>query len=182
MSHIKVTQSPRVTRFLDQNNNSTKFNKYTKLEMDEIPLSSYSSSSSINDLEVNRSKVSNSVKEAFATPIDESVSNTSSRNVSSRQVKLICFSFAMRILLTGYIWDRFVHKYQDLIMNFSSNPTQRKFQAKAFKSISLWMIMWSWRLINGCALLEHLTFATFFDKLWVRYFKKTTTTKYFVGN
>lgn len=159
------SQSQRAMRSLDQNNNNKMNSKYTKLEMDEIPLSAYSSSSSINDLEVNRSKVSDSVKEAFATP-DDSVSNTLSRNVSSRQVKLICFSFAMRILLTGYIWDRFVHKYQDLIMDFSSNPTQRKFQAQAFKSISLWMIMWSWRLINGCALLEHLTFATFFDKLW----------------
>jgi hypothetical protein len=27
--------------------------------------------------------------------------------------------------------------------------------------------MWFWRLANGCALLEHLTFMTFFNKLWV---------------
>jgi hypothetical protein len=27
--------------------------------------------------------------------------------------------------------------------------------------------MWFWRLVNGCAIFEHLVLATFFDKVWV---------------
>ena len=32
----------------------------------------------------------------------------------------------------------------------------------------MWLIMWFWRLVNGCAIFEHLVLATFFDKVWVR--------------
>jgi hypothetical protein len=40
-------------------------------------------------------------------------------------------------------------------------------QAQAFKSISMWLIMWFWRLGNACAILEHLAITAFFNKLWV---------------
>jgi hypothetical protein len=47
------------------------------------------------------------------------------RHVSSRRVKLIVISFGLRLLFTGILWDHFVHKYHDLLMNFSNNPNQR---------------------------------------------------------
>lgn len=88
------------------------------------------------------------------------------RHVTSRQVKLIVISFGLRLLCTGLIWDHFVHKYHDLLMVLSNNPTKRKMQAQAFKSIGMWLIMWFWRLGNACAILEHLVITTFFNRLW----------------
>jgi hypothetical protein len=46
-------------------------------------------------------------------------------HVSSRQVKLVVVSFGIRLLFTALIWDHYVHKYHDLLMEFSNNPTQR---------------------------------------------------------
>jgi hypothetical protein len=51
--------------------------------------------------------------------------NNNVRHLSSRQVKLIVISFGLRLLFTGLIWDHFVHKYHDLLMNFSDNPNIR---------------------------------------------------------
>lgn len=89
------------------------------------------------------------------------------RHVSSRQVQLIVIGFGLRILATGGLWDNFTHKYHDLLENYSNDPAQRHMQGQAFKSINMWLIMWCWRLVNGCALLEHIVFATIFDNLWV---------------
>ena len=57
--------------------------------------------------------------------VNNSTNTTIVRHVSSRQVKLIVISFGIRILCTGLLWDHFVHKYHDLLMVTSSNPTQR---------------------------------------------------------
>lgn len=81
-------------------------------------------------------------------------------------MKLIVVSFGFRLLFTGLIWDHFVHKYHDLLMIPSNNSNVRRMQEKAFKSISMWLIMWFWRLGNACAMLEHLSIAVFFNKLW----------------
>lgn len=96
----------------------------------------------------------------------KSLEYTPRRHVSSFQVKLIVVSFGFRLLFTGLIWDHFVHKYHDLLMVFSNNANVRKMQEQAFKSISMWLIMWFWRLGNACAMLEHLSITTFFGKLW----------------
>lgn len=48
-----------------------------------------------------------------------------SRHFSSRQVKFIVVSFGIRLLVTAIIWDHFVHKYQDLLMNLSDNELKR---------------------------------------------------------
>ncbi len=53
------------------------------------------------------------------------ISHTETRYVSSRQVKLVVVSFGIRIACTGLLWDHFVHKYHDLLMVYSNNPTQR---------------------------------------------------------
>lgn len=158
---LSERQSPRhAKKSVDINNNENLSSfKYTQLEMDEIPNSKNSESD--NQFQV---KVSDSVIKAFSAEPEQT--NSSSRYFTSKEVKFIVVSFGLRILLTGGIWDHYVHKYHDLLMNFSPNPTLRKFQGDAFKSTGLWIIMWSWRLINGCALFEHLCFSTLFDKLW----------------
>lgn len=104
------------------------------------------------------------VKEAFAKSEYETQSST--RYFTSREVKIIVFSFGLRILCTGGLWDHYVHKYHDLLMVLSTNPTIRHQQEQAFKSVSMWLIMWFWRIVSACGMLEHLVYATFFDKLW----------------
>ena len=106
------------------------------------------------------------VKEAFAKSEYETQSST--RYFTSREVKIIVFSFGLRILCTGGLWDHYVHKYHDLLMVLSTNPTIRHQQEQEFKSVSMWLIMWFWRIVSACGMLEHLVYATFFDKLWVR--------------
>lgn len=145
--------------------------KYTKLMNDEVdndyPIIKVMNKATTEDtLQFKPSKVSDSVKEAFSSAESSPKQASSRRHFSHREVKLMVISFGLRILLTGYLWDHFVHKYHDLLMVFSENPTQRKMQGEAFRSISMWLVMWFWRLANGCALLEHLVYATFFDKLW----------------
>lgn len=105
--------------------------------------------------------------EIFAQTSSSDMQPTASRrHLTSFQVKLIVVSFGFRLLFTGLIWDHFVHKYHVLLMEFSDNPNVRRMQEQAFKSISMWLVMWFWRLGNACAILEHLSITTFFGKLW----------------
>ncbi|CAF0850335.1 unnamed protein product [Brachionus calyciflorus] len=105
--------------------------------------------------------------EVFAQTSSSDIQPTASRrHLTSFQVKLIVVSFGFRLLFTGLIWDHFVHKYHVLLMEFSDNPYVRRMQEQAFKSISMWLVMWFWRLGNACAILEHLSITTFFGKLW----------------
>lgn len=135
--------------------------KYSKLETSD------SIKSDCVVVRVDGADVSAYVKEAFELyPSNNQPSCPSPRHFSSRQVKMIVISFGLRILITGGLWDRFVHQYHDLLENYSNDPAVRYQQGVAFRSINMWLIMWSWRLINGCALLEHLVFATVFDRLW----------------
>ena len=73
----------------------------------------------LTSLMLENEKDLNSTKEAFSNEV------INSRYFTSRQVKLVVFSFGLRILLTGAIWDHYVHKYHVLLMIFSNNPTQR---------------------------------------------------------
>lgn len=145
-----------------QDRSSPKSNsKYELLEMDSIVIGNDEELDSSDNTLLTRSHLE--AAGAFAT--DEHHGQVL-RHVSSRRVKLIVISFGMRLLFTGLLWDHFVHKYHDLLMVFSDNPNQRRMQAQAFKSISMWLIMWFWRLGNACAILEHLAITTFFNKLW----------------
>ena len=101
-----------------------------------------------------------------SSPVNELSCDQYNRHVTSRQVKLVVISYGIRLAFTGLLWDHFVHKYHDLLMEFSMNPNQRRMQGQAFKSIGMWLVMWFWRLGNACAMLEHLTITTFFNKLW----------------
>lgn len=118
-----------------------------------------------NYLHRQTSKQQEEYSEVFASTSNDT-NIAQKRHVSSFQVKLIVVSFGIRLLFTGLIWDHFVHKYHDLLMVFSDNQNVRKMQEQAFKSISMWLIMWFWRLGNACAILEHLSITTFFNKLW----------------
>ncbi len=154
---------------LTQDSNTSNDYKYSKLESQQDQNSDFL----MVKINENNGDLSPQVKKAFNLyPEADSTSSSSPRHFSSRQVKLIVVSFGLRILLTGGLWDNFVHKYHDLLEVYSSNPTVRYEQGAAFRSVHMWLIMWSWRLINGCALLEHLVFATIFDKLWVCLFLK----------
>lgn len=134
---------------------------------DNFPMIKVNDDSDSQNIQFKPNKVSENVKEAFAAHTEPTnISNKDSRYFTSRQVKIIVISFGLRILITGFLWDKYVHKYHDMLEVFSDNLTQRKLQGQAFKSISMWLIMWFWRIANGCALLEHLVIATFFDKLW----------------
>jgi len=152
----------------DLNNNNHSY-KYSKLDEnhnenqseDTFPMIKVNDDSDSQNIQFKANKVSESVKEAFASHTETNQASNS-RYFTSKQVKLIVVSFGFRILITGFLWDKYVHKYHDLLMHFSENPTQRKLQGQAFKSISMWLIMWFWRITNGCALLEHLVIATFF--------------------
>ena len=119
-----------------------------------------------NENSIHRTKIQHDdYSEVFASSSNED-QVAPRRHISSFQVKLIVVSFGIRLLFTGLIWDHFVHKYHDLLMVFSDNSNLRRMQEQAFKSISMWLIMWFWRLGNACAILEHLSIAAFFNKLW----------------
>lgn len=155
--------------------------KYTKLvnedapDYPEIKVNNNASDKDTTEFKARNSSVSDSVKEAFLSSSTTDQAYSSRNSYSHREVKIIILSFGMRVLVTGFLWDHFVHKYHALLMVYSENPTQRRLQGEAFRSISTWLIMWLWRIANGCALLEHLAFSTFFDRIW----EYIVLTKYF---
>lgn len=151
------------------NNNHLKNSKYEEENYTLIKIPSSSSEHSESDEEnvqfktlwSQSGKDLHSAKEAFLQ-----IKNQASRYFSTHEVKFIVISFGLRVLFTGAIWDYYVHNYQELLMNFSKNTSQRQLQGQAFKSTSMCLIMWLWRFLNACAMLEHLVFTTIFDKLW----------------
>ncbi len=105
--------------------------KYSKLENESESRSDYLMVKIQSD---GGGDVSSQVKQAFNLYPGASTPASSPRHFSSRQVKLIVISFGMRILLTGGLWDNFVHKYHDLLEVYSSNPVIRHQQGVAFRS------------------------------------------------
>lgn len=61
----------------------------------------------------------------YTEPSNAANNGRLNRHFSSREVKILVFYFGIRLLFTGLIWDHYVHKYHDLLMVFSNNPTQR---------------------------------------------------------
>ena len=74
--------------------------------------------------QMSRDRTTKLVAESVLYPANNETSE-SMRHYSSREVKIICFSFGFRLLFTSLFWDHFVHKYHDLLMIPSNNPTQR---------------------------------------------------------
>ncbi len=120
----------------NNNNNTSNDNSYSnyayqKLNNENIDNNNNYSFIQMNELngDVNKSKleIENPAALAAFTYPEPSENNSSrlNRHFSSREVKILVFYFGIRLLFTGLIWDHYVHKYHDLLMVFSNNPTQR---------------------------------------------------------
>ncbi len=75
---------------------------------------------------------------------------------------------------SSLFWNRYMSGFHELLEVPRASPTAKDFQVTALKSSPLWIICWSWKLINPHAQMSLLLCFVFFDCagsvfLWIRY-------------
>jgi hypothetical protein len=130
---FEILEMEPLTAYNDNSDNNDNVHNSSN-SSHSLSLSSMSSSSTSAQNRVNRPDDYNlnnrqfEEEKAHSSPMSHSTTSpvtSNTHHVPLRQVKIIVVSFGIRLLFSGLLWDHYVHKYHDLLMEFSTNPTQR---------------------------------------------------------
>ncbi|XP_046405709.1 ceramide phosphoethanolamine synthase-like [Ischnura elegans] len=86
--------------------------------------------------------------------------------IHKKRVVFMIICSALQMTLGSLFWNRTLDAYHSLLEIEPLTEGQRALQIEIFKSQSLWIIIWCWRLCNPHALLEMILISIFIDRLW----------------
>ncbi|XP_013420806.1 ceramide phosphoethanolamine synthase isoform X3 [Lingula anatina] len=94
-------------------------------------------------------------------------SNGASDQKIPRKTLLIYFVlFGLRLLLSAYFWDHYVHKYHNLLEGNDATQKTQALRSDLAHSAPTLIIWWMWRIGNSGAFLEFIIASVVFDKVW----------------
>jgi hypothetical protein len=135
-----------------------KQSKYFRLSIDDVELSSSTSSSYLTGANF----ISNSNQKLL------SQNNTYNQQYESKAIILIyVLSIGIRFGLSALFWDRSVHSYEDLLDSKPQNELHKQLQINVLNSSITIFIMLMWRFMNALSLQDMILASIFIDKIWV---------------
>ncbi|XP_052768647.1 ceramide phosphoethanolamine synthase-like isoform X2 [Mya arenaria] len=104
-----------------------------------------------------------------ANLIDHSCEKHDTRTFKHYSKKFIfwrCFCYGSLIGLSSAVWDQTMWSYTDVFMANMKTPELVKLQSEALHSSTTSLLFWSWRMLEGQALVHYILLAIITDKIW----------------
>ncbi|XP_046389178.1 ceramide phosphoethanolamine synthase-like [Ischnura elegans] len=101
-----------------------------------------------------------------SSSVDLTSNITNSNVLHVRNVVIVLICSGLQMLFGSIFWNQTLGDYHSLLETEVPTHEQKVLQLEIFKSSSLWIIAWFWKVFNPQAMLEVILISVFMDKLW----------------
>ncbi|OWF45800.1 ceramide phosphoethanolamine synthase-like [Mizuhopecten yessoensis] len=78
--------------------------------------------------------------------------------------KVLCYG--LMLALTGMTFDKTTEAFGGIFTTKMETSLEEETQLEALHSLTMWFVLYSWRLIEAQAMLQYLLLAIFLDRIW----------------